>query len=300
MAGGASFEEWLDENEDRSYPIAESASRVSIGGGGALPNSLIVDARISAPASYFGGDFFVSSLELLTDGVSIEISYSEAGSPDQKVSSIRADMSLHGIHGSYPFSGVGPHRSVLGTLILGDLKKAVSQSRGFLSFSPEGGRFETSVVHISQPAVDHIAAIQNGRVVARLTGVVGLASGANIRLTRQEDGSIRIDAISGENLSDCPEASKIPVKTVNGVPPDENGDLWLSGSECISVSRNGQSSLLLRDLCSTSCCGCRELETLIEKLKAVEGQASSIRDMVYRAYADQGAAISTLSAYISR
>lgn len=298
----ASFEEWLDENEDRAYPILESSSRESVDGAGTLPNSLVVDARISAPAGYFGGSFFVSSAEMLADSVVLEISYHESPSPPVRVSSVRIEASSHSDHAAYPFVGSGPHRSVTGALVVGNLGRALSESVGSFRFSPEATPFELSVVHISQPAVDHLEIVQSGRTVARLTGAVRLASGANVRLTRQNDGSIRIDAISGENLSDCPDPGALPppVRTVNGVPPDENGDLWLSGSECISISRSGQSSLVARDLCSTSCCGCQELETLLSALRSVEAQSSELRNIVYQSFSEQSARLSSLAAFVSR
>jgi len=302
MAGASSFEEWLDENEDRAYPISESATRSSIDRSGSLPNSLIVDARLAAPPTYFGGDFFISMVEILADFVTVEISYQEGETPPEKVSFVRVEASSHETHNNYAFSGSGPHRSILGTLTIGDIQKAAAESRGVLLFSVGASRLEMSVVHISQPAVDHITVLQNSRIIARLTGVVGLSAGANIRLTRTESGNIRIDAISGENLSACddPGANGPPVKSINGVLPDENGDLWLSGSECISVSRGSQNSLLIRDLCSTSCCGCRELATLIDSLRELETQSVTVRDLVYRGYADQSSMIASLTAFIAR
>lgn len=300
MAGPTSFNEWLDSNSERSYPISELASRTSQDGQSQLPNSLIVDARISVPSNYSTGYFFVSEAELALDQIRIKVAYTEDGLETFPITSIKIEISDHEINDSYAFVGAGVHRSITGSFSIGSLQDSLFQARGLMMFDSEATRFEASIVYVSQPSVQFLQLIQNGREISQLTGVVPILAGDNIRLTRLPTGEIRVDAISGEGLSACVDPNSLPdpIRTINGIPADADGNFELVGGECLSVSTHEASSLLIRDLCSSSCCGCAELAVLVAGLKAAEAQSSTLKELVYRAYAEQSSMIATLTAYI--
>jgi hypothetical protein len=88
------------------------------------------------------------------------------------------------------------------------------------------------------------------------------------------------------------------VLTINGAPPDENGNVELVGSKCIEVASSGLHTIQFRDLCSSSCCGCTELNTLINSLNSLQTQEYQLREMVYRAYNELQTMITNLTSFL--
>lgn len=292
------FPEWLNANSVRAYPIMESASRVSLNGEITLPNSLIVDARINAPHGHATGTFFVSHVEILPDRVAIDISYHD-GTSATDVATITANVGEHSRNQAYPFAGVGTNHAVMGVVILGELEDAVSRVLGSFSFESSSTEFEIGTLNISQPMIEYVSLVERGLEIGRLGRVVKLRAGSNIRLTRLDAETIRIDGISGENLDDCPaEPEAPPVLTINGAPPDADGNVELVGSECIQISSAGLHTIQFRDLCSTSCCGCSELSSLISSLDSLQTQQADLREMVYRAYTELQGMVANLTSFL--
>lgn len=300
MNGAIVFPEWLNANSTRAYPVQEASPRTSQDGTLTLPNSLVVDARFDAPASYVGGRFYVDSVEILPDRVSVSVGYRDSVGESTLVAVVVARTDSHATNDSYAFRGAGVHHSVIGSLSIGKIADAQAKGAGRHFFGPDSAPFEICTMHVSQPMVEYIALVEEGREVSRMSGPVALAAGENIRLTRMDDGTVRIDAIPGEGMDDCPQQNPLtpPVRTINGVGPDESGNLRLAGSECIQTSVSEASTIEILDLCSSSCCGCQELATLLEGLRTVDRQVDSLREMIYRSFNEQSGMISTLTAFL--
>ena len=138
---------------------------------------LIVDARISVPSTYSTGYFFISEVELIPDRVKLKIAYTEDAVEIYPVSSMSIDVAEHESNTSYAFIGAGSHRSITGSLSIGNIADSLSSARGLLTFSSPNTRFEVSIVYVSQPSVQFLQLLQNGRETAQLTGVVPLIAG---------------------------------------------------------------------------------------------------------------------------
>ena len=133
-----------------------------------------------------------------------------------------------------------------------------------------------------------------------MSGAIKLLAGSNVRLTRVAEDTIRIDAISGENLDDCgSEDNPAPIRFINGVPPDEDGNIRLDGSECVEVVLTAAAVLTIMDSCSKPCCGCAELSGLVEALRQMESQRGDISALVYRAQAEHLQLISNLTRHLA-
>lgn len=291
------FPEWLNANSTRAYPLSEAGSRTSTSGGIQIPDTLIVAAQINVPFSYKDGVFHVSEVTSLPDKVSVTIAYHD-GSESSEVATVTADAGTHSTNTAYAFVGTGTHGAVIGKLTLGKIDDLLSQVAGTYAYDEEGAPFEISVLFISQPAVEAMQILEDGEVVSTLTGAVKFKAGSNVRLTRLADNTIRFDAIEGENLDDCGEEDQPPIRTINGVGPDEDGDLRLDGSECVSITLGGANTLRIIDLCSESCCGCDELSVVVDSLKKLDQQRSELRTLVFRAENEHANMIANLTRHL--
>ena len=289
--------QFLDQNATRAYPVASACSRVA-SDGQRLPDSLIVGAIINAIPSTSFGTFHVTEVVLSPSIASVTLSRKLDGVLSE-VTTVTTAIATHVRNTAYPFSGGTAAPDVRGSLILGDLEHAAAEASGILSFSPENARFEVSAVHWSKSYVPSISLLEGGIETAVLTGNVKLIPGRNILLTVESGGAIRIDAISGENLSACEDRPPC-IRTIHGVPPDDSGNLVLQGSECISVTSDVSGhSLTVANECSTPCCGCTEQAGLASALAELNLQYNAVRDLAYRLASESASMVANLVGHLS-
>lgn len=296
------FPEWLNTNSGRAFPLSENALRTDITGSIKLPDSLIVAAQISMTPDYVGGTFYVSQVGGFHDRVTIEVSYMDQSAESRKIAVITALAATHSENQTYTFTGTGSDAVLLGSLTIGSLVKTVDTVPGLVLFEPSSTPFEVAALMVSTPALKSIDLYNGDVLVQSYTNLLKLRAGENIRLTRIDEVTIRIDAISGENLVQpdaCANAVPKPpcIRTINGVPPDSNGNFNLDGGECLSVVV-AAGSIELTDNCATSCCGCEELQTLVAGLTSMEAQIQSLRENAVETIHQQVTMIATLAANV--
>lgn len=275
------FPEWLNVNAGRAYPLAEDSSRQDISGSVKIPDSLIVDARISVVQDYLNGQFYIARAGGLPDSVVLVIAFLPADDDPRDIATITIKVSEHVTNTAYSFVGSGTDSSVLGMLVIGNLEEALRNIPGFVDFGPGDTPFEPHVLFVGQPALQSVQLFSGDSLTFTATKILKLRQGENVRLSYVGDDTIRIDAIMGENFtapSDCANAQTLPpcIRTINGIGPDDVGNFNINGAECIDVDAEvGTISLL--DRCAKSCCGCQELEALVSSLHDVESQLESAR-----------------------
>lgn len=303
MANGI-FPEWLNVNAGRAFPLAENSRRTDLTGTVRLPDSLIVAAQINQTASYSAGTFFVSEVISTADVVTIVISFLELDGTTRTIATIGVVVAAHVENKSYAFVGEGPDSAILGSLTIGDLTETLRSVPGRITFAPSATPFEVSALFVSTPALEAIEIYNGPTLVARFNKILKLQAGENVRLSYVDDNPdvIRIDGISGLNLqtpADCEHAIPVPpcIRTINGVPADENGNFNLDGGTCLDVEAT-TGNIRLTDLCAQSCCGCAELETLLAGLKSVEQQLTQLRGQFTDTVSQQTAMLSNLAANI--
>lgn len=275
------FPEWLNVNAGRAYPLGEDSSRKDTSGNVKLPDSLIVDARISVVEAYLTGQFYVSRVGAFPDSVVIVVSYLPEDDDAREIATITVKTADHVPNTAYSFSGNGDDSSVLGMLTVGNLEEALRQVPGFVEFGVADAPFEPHVLFVSLPALQSVQLYTGNNLVFTATRILKLREGENCRLSYVGDDTIRIDLIPGENFTapgDCENAQPLPpcIRTINGQAPDEDGNFNIDGAECIEVDTvPGTVSLI--DRCAKSCCGCTELEALVSSLQSVEAQLEAAK-----------------------
>lgn len=282
--------EWLNQNAQRNYPIAEGASMKDVTGTFELPADFIVDLvwPVQASANVQAGNFYVHTVTVFGEGVTITLGYQ--GLSSSTVGSVSVASGTHTQNQSYFINGVGDFFDSIGKITIGSLEN-ISSSSGLYRFDLAGARLESTVVRPNLRGVSSIVLVNGSDTSDPLSGDIELIAGQNIRLTPIDDGlgnpQIRIDAIQGEGLNqgcDCSgelPASGEPIRTINGIAPDANGNFNLQGDDCLNLAAI-ENGLQITDSCSQACCGCTELEKIVEDLEKLRDQVNTLDKLMNR------------------
>jgi hypothetical protein len=270
--------EWLNENSLRAYPFKEDTSRSD--GTYKIPDDLIVDMAIVVPVATT--DIFYLKT-LMVSGT--QITGVLANQSENNVGTFSVPVALHNENDGYEITGAGTYTDARGRVVIGDLTDlAVKLPEGVYNFSLEDTAFELSAI---RPDLRKLRGLKvekaDGTVSDLITGIVTLVSGTNVALENPSDGVIRINAVGNEDyIEDCGDCLNgfslpDPIRTINGVGGDENGNLNLISTEqCLVITPDGANfTVNLADVCSQPCCGCTELEFLTTSL-------STLRDSISR------------------
>ena len=295
------FQEWLNANSGRAFPLAENSLRTGASGLVKIPDSLIVAAQICMTPAYAAGLFYIHSLSVSPSTITIEVGYRPESGPMRNVATIPVPVASHFENTTYAFSGAGQDSALLGSLTIGTLDETLNNVPGIVIFEPESTPFEVSCLMVSTPALEAVELYERGVLFGRFTRVLKLRAGENIRLSYVDGdtNTIRIDAIANENLinpGDCANATPLPppIRTING-QPGIDGNFNVDGGKCIAADAS-PGLLTLEDLCSSSCCGCDELKALMAALKQVEAQRDQLNTLIHSAMAQQSAMLISLAA----
>lgn len=180
-----------------------------------------------------------------------------------------------------------PYDDTAGKVVVGRLDTIDEQPAGFWTFDLEATRLDPDAVRPMIRGVSALVLVNGTSRSTPIRGHVELVAGTNVRLTPVlTDGlnAVRIDAVSGEGLvEDCvcegDAALGDPVRSINGVTPDENGNINITSGDCTQVDpiANG---VRISDICSKPCCGCPEVEAITRDLEKFGAQAAGAQAFI--------------------
>jgi len=279
---------WLNQNSVRAYPLSEESTRRDVSDSYRLPDDFIVDMvlPINAVLNYDPSGFYVSSVTVFGVGVTVEISYWSEGFPSL-VGRITVDQDTFEENKTYILEGQDAFDGVVGKIIVGTLDTLLQQAGSF-TFDLAGGRIESSVVVPDIRGITGLRVMDGGNPGELIQGDVALESGDNFRIAVSDFGGITVltfNAIDGDGLTaDCvcesQEALGDPIRTINGVKPDGLGNINVLGDDCVEVTPQAdENAVQLTDKCSKPCCGCPELQTLVEDQKRVRDQVQTMENL---------------------
>jgi hypothetical protein len=272
--------EFLNRNSLVNYPLREDATRTDKTGAFTLPNSVIVDFVLVVPENKASASVYLRKLTYLGNLLSLEL----ADDADNAVTVIVVDITTHTKYQGYDVIGIGQYLSSSGRIILGDLAPLSIISNGQYEFAFATTAFEPTTFRPDIRGINGLILVNNNVAASPIYGDVQFVAGTNIKLEEVTPGVIRINAISGEGLvptDPCATAFPLPpaIRTINGFGPDGNGNFAVQGSACMVVS--GQAGILsITDVCSSSCCGCAELEWVTERMEILLQQNVEINGYV--------------------
>jgi hypothetical protein len=266
--------EWLNSNENRRFPLSESATRVDQTGTFTLPDSFLVGLYLPVHAALDvdPARFYLARISVVSTGFSVSIGYDDgSGTPPVVATASIARASLVE-YAPYALPGVGDFGDTTGKLVIGRADEIDLQPPGEYTFAPAAGRLDTDCIRPILRGVGSVAVVSGTTTSARFSGDIQLVEGDNVTLTVVGPGQIRIDAANNPDLNQsCRCAAGVagalppPLRTINGIPPDAAGNFTLAGGTCITTTPSA-GGLSFDNTCGTPCCGCQELEALTAEL----------------------------------
>jgi hypothetical protein len=278
-----------NHNSVRNFPLAASASGMDTSGSFKIPTSLLVDFKLAVSWSVGldPGSFYISKMIYFPASVNIEISCT-VNSNNVIVAYAVFSLDQHVTNLSYPVVGVGSFRDSRGHITIGDISEFLTLPPGSYGFPKNNTLIDLFTINPNISGLGSLQIDSDGVLSERLQGVVRLAAGRNHRIeVIQESGKppvVVLNAISGEGLTEdcvCQDESAEPIRTINGVGPDDQGNINLFGGNCVEIEPQ-QYGLKLNNPCSQPCCGPDALEQVTDQLMLFGSKATTLENFLVR------------------
>jgi hypothetical protein len=253
---------WYDQNSDRAYPLVDFATRLDTTATFELPNDVIVDARLVAPPNLDSTKFYIRQIAAFGAGMVLTVAVD--GVAD--VASVTVPLAGFEEFTAYTVSGLPGYTDVGGSFVFGTAASVIAAASGNYTFTLAATRLVPTIIFPAAPSVTSITVVDAFGAQTRLTGAVTLQAGDNVAI--DVDGqTIEVELETGVLIEDpCPctdtgGRARTAVKSINGVTPDESGNLEIIPVGCVDIEA-GTNQLALKDTCAQPCCGTAEIQIL--------------------------------------
>lgn len=277
---------WASANEGRNYPLAEDASRFDATNSIQLPNSFIVELKwpTHVGLNVQPDQFYVGQITIAPTGFSLSLFYNDNSDNPPTVATVSFAAATHHEFNVYTLAGVNQFADCVGQICIGTLDEILLLPPGTYQFDFSGGQLDADAIVPMIRSITSITCVNGQQRSQAVYGAIELVAGANMRITPilavGQNPQIRFDAIQGEGLTDSCACSNDtlapPIRTINGIPPDVSGNFSLLPGPCITLTGVGN-GLELADSCSQPCCGCTELQALIDEITQFANQANTLQ-----------------------
>jgi hypothetical protein len=286
--------EFLNLNSQRSYPLAEDATKRDTTGAFTLPDDFLVGLYfpVHAALSVDADRFFIRAIAVFATGYVISIGYHDGSASPPIVASTIVSRATHTLNASYALPGMGDFDDSAGKIVIGRLDSIDLQPTGQFLFDYAGGKLDSDAVRPMIRGVQALRVVTNGEPSPPIYGDIYLTAGRNFQISvaslDDDSAEIRFDAVDGAGLTEdcvCDDTSGPPIRKINGIPPRPDGTFDLIGNQCLDISALA-SGLRLSDTCSSPCCGCTELEQLTRELEVLGSAEATTSGFVGRLAAE--------------
>lgn len=280
--------EWLDTNARRKYPLSEEATAKDATGSFKLPDDFLVDMVIPVHATLNldPSKFHILQVAVFGTGVNLTIGYDGS-----IIATVAIPLAGFVRNTTFFIQGIGDFTDVLGKCTIGSLTTILA-SGGVYNFTLTGGRLEATVVVPDIRGLTGVRVKTGDTYSSLIQGDIAFEAGENVRIDVGTVGVVsvlRFSAIDGENtIADCAcdagVAARPSIKTINDVAPDADGNIELTGDDCLKVTPSPDDvpaelqpyTVALTDECSKPCCGCPELEQLVDDQQRVRDEINTL------------------------
>lgn len=283
--------DWSSLNSLRRYPLREGVSSASEDGYFNIPDTLIVDLTLCATSAVVDR-FYISKIFNKLSSVDIEISkYDDAA----VVGSITVNKTTHIEDRDYYLTPTALFAGANCKITIGTLRDLETQPPGLFTFKNTNTELEPRTVIPGMIGLSRLAFVDSSNGEYSATGTVTLVSRSNL-LFSYEAGAAEVILDAGDNLGLSKKCTDyIPIQSINGVLPDNKGNINLLGIDCVKVASSTQYTLDITDTCCTPCAGCEELEVLTAGLTSLENKFLDLKGAFSNANLQLSTFVTTLN-----
>jgi len=275
---------WLNQNEQRNYPLSDTATRLDTSQSFTLPTDVLLDFvwPVQNTSGVDPSLFHVFSVQAYENAVSIAIGY------DGVIAGSVSIPRTHVYGQSYYVNGTDQFADSTGILAIGDISEVLA---GFYEFDVSGGSLSPVTIRPSLKGVSGVRVVQGSLQSDLLTGDIELTAGSNVQfsVTSTDDGySVRIDAIADSQLEEACDCTTLaptgdPIYTINNVIPIAGNIDLIPGNDCVEITPYADRGYIeITNTCATSCCGCEELEVVVDDLNTLNVEVQTLLGVANR------------------
>lgn len=284
--------DWLNLNGQRRYPLAGDATRVDLTAGFTIPDDFLVELQLPVHAGLDvdPGRFFVLGVGAYASGYSLTVGYQPATGGAVAAATALVPAAGFARNGVYALGGIAPFDDTFGKVVIGRLDSIALQPPGSWTFDLDATRLDPDAIRPIIRGVSSLVAVNGAQRSVRLQGDVALIAGANCQLDVVEadgqDPLVVVNFLEGAGtVTPCECAGDVsqpvPIATINGLGPDASGAFSIVGSDCLQVQAI-PGGVRLVDVCSKPCCGCAELDQIVQTLRQLDQQRATVQEFVSR------------------
>jgi hypothetical protein len=267
--------QWLNQNSQRSYPLADWGSGLDITGTIKVPDNFMLALYFPVHAGLVVAPdkFFILAIGIYPTGYSIAVGYDNGTLNPAVVGNVNISRNEHDEYRTYALSGSGDFDDSVGKVAIGKLDDIDTLPPGYYTFLPAATPLDADTIRPMIRGISSLVVVNGSDRSPRIYGDVELVAGSNFRIVaNQIEGQVPeivFSAISGEGLNATCACEETNVDTcirfINGIPPLPDGNFRIVGNKCIDIQpiENG---LQFADVCSQPCCGCTELDALTRQI----------------------------------
>lgn len=278
-----------EQNSGRNYPLDPINSVV--------PFPVLIDAEIIVPYTMVSDDgqanytIFMRSLVITTSDISIIIAAKNNanGSTVDVASAFSTYEQLKELSNSSvglplsPLDNTEGLAGISGSLYLGDPDTIMANGGMWDALTPETGKFDLQCIHPYRECFTGF--IVNGQ---RLTGDIIIQAGDGIDID-VEGNTITIStgaSIENQLINNRTELIEAiidmygqPILTINGLPPDRDGNFTFEAVDGSCVQVTGKDyGITISNPCATTCCDSSFLDDVIDNINNLNSKASRLTE----------------------
>ena len=269
--------EWLDQNRHRNYPLADGVTATNMQGQ-VIPTSFLCDMSLNVPPLdiFISGKFYISEITAMASGFQLTISFIDPDSAGATALEVfrSAPISYDGVEDSrvtlFPtFAMISAYPEMEyanGELIVGSCR-GMREAVGAV-FSVSDTEINPFVVHKGYAGLYRIIVEDSAGVEHVITGDLTLSAGDGVTLgvstdvntghsivtlSEPVDASTNTTDAVDEALEKLYEKLGIPITSINGIAPNDDGSFTIAGLDCTEVGATSN-GLTISNPCAKPCC----------------------------------------------
>lgn len=269
--------DFLNANSLRAFPLKEGVAKTDATGAFQIPDDFMVDLVLSV-SSDVSLRAFVSKVINLPDQIELELSVYGGSSV---IGVFTIPTSGHHRYDVYQLVPASGFVNAGGKLVVGELDSMLTSPYGTFLFVQAATELEARTLVPGLSTVSRFVFRNADGTSFSASGDVTIVAQTNTKFRLINSSTVAIDA--GDNLGlNAPCADDRPcVKLINNVPPDSQGNFWLTTSDCAkftTITDGTLKGLNLSDTCCKPCLSCNEIGDLTERLMQLENDLLAIRN----------------------